>query len=87
MTASRFLILRHGETVYNAARVLQTNTMHAPLTARGFRQAIAMGEAIRDETTLQMVRRVVALQGVRRIGLCCCSGAARGSFCGPSGRA
>lgn len=46
---SRFFVLRHGETAYNAARRLQSNTMHSPLTRAGCDQATAMGEALRAE--------------------------------------
>lgn len=44
---ARFFIMRHGETVYNAAHVLQANNIHTPLTSLGFHQAVAMGEALR----------------------------------------
>ncbi len=47
MTASRHFIMRHGETVYNLARVLQSNTIHTPLTRLGCDQATRMGEALR----------------------------------------
>lgn len=43
---SHFLILRHGETVYNAARIIQSNHIHTPLTALGVEQALAMGKAL-----------------------------------------
>jgi probable phosphoglycerate mutase len=39
--------MRHGETVYNAARRLQANDIHTPLTRLGCEQAAAMGEALR----------------------------------------
>ena len=45
--SSRFFIMRHGETVYNAARRLQANDIHTPLTRLGCEQAAAMGEALR----------------------------------------
>jgi len=48
MTATRHFIMRHGETVYNRARVLQSNTIHTPLTRLGCDQASRMGEALRD---------------------------------------
>ncbi len=48
MTATRHFIMRHGETVYNLARVLQSNTIHTPLTRLGCDQASHMGEALRD---------------------------------------
>ena len=47
MTATRHFIMRHGETVYNLARVLQSNTIHTPLTRLGCDQATRMGEALR----------------------------------------
>lgn len=43
---SHFIILRHGETVYNAARIIQSNTIHTPLTVLGVEQAQAMGRAL-----------------------------------------
>lgn len=43
---SHFIILRHGETVYNAARIIQSNHIHTPLTALGVEQAQAMGRAL-----------------------------------------
>jgi len=49
MPSPRFFIMRHGETVYNAARRLQANHIHTPLTRLGFEQALAMGEALRAE--------------------------------------
>ncbi|WP_295528607.1 phosphoglycerate mutase family protein [Novosphingobium sp. Chol11] len=48
MRSSRFFIMRHGETVYNAARRLQANDIHTPLTRLGFEQAAAMGAALRS---------------------------------------
>jgi probable phosphoglycerate mutase len=45
----RFYVLRHGETVFNAARRLQSNAMHTPLTRQGFEQAVMMGQALRGE--------------------------------------
>ena len=47
MPATRFFIMRHGETVYNAARRLQANHIHTPLTWLGAEQALAMGAALR----------------------------------------
>jgi probable phosphoglycerate mutase len=47
MPSSRFFIMRHGETVYNAARRLQANHIHTPLTRLGFEQALAMGGALK----------------------------------------
>ncbi|MCX7285055.1 MAG: phosphoglycerate mutase family protein [Novosphingobium sp.] len=49
MKSGRFYIMRHGETVYNAAARLQSNAMHTPLTRQGFEQAVAMGCALRAE--------------------------------------
>jgi probable phosphoglycerate mutase len=48
MASPRFFIMRHGETVYNAARRLQANHIHTPLTALGVVQAHAMGGALRE---------------------------------------
>lgn len=45
--SGRFFVLRHGETVFNAARRLQSNAMHTPLTRQGFEQAVMMGQALR----------------------------------------
>lgn len=45
----RFFIMRHGETVYNAARRLQANHIHTPLTRTGFEQAVRMGQALLTE--------------------------------------
>ncbi len=42
----RFFIARHGETVFNAARRMQGDTPHTPLTRTGMAQAEAMGEAL-----------------------------------------
>ena len=47
MKTGRFFIMRHGETVYNAARRLQANHIHTPLTRLGFEQALAMGDALK----------------------------------------
>ena len=47
MANPRFFIMRHGETVYNAARRLQANHIHTPLTRLGTEQALAMGVALR----------------------------------------
>lgn len=49
MTDSRFFIMRHGETVFNASRRLQSNTMHTPLTRTGTEQAAHMGRVLREE--------------------------------------
>jgi len=46
--AGRLFIARHGETVFNAARRLQGEHLHTPLTRAGFAQAEAMGAALRD---------------------------------------
>jgi probable phosphoglycerate mutase len=45
----RYFVLRHGETVYNAAKRLQSNAMHTPLTRQGCEQATMMGQALRGE--------------------------------------
>ncbi|WP_174279562.1 histidine phosphatase family protein [Sphingomonas bacterium] len=44
----RDFIARHGETVFNAARRLQGDHPHTPLTRAGFAQADAIGRALRD---------------------------------------
>lgn len=44
----RDLIARHGETVFNAARRLQGDAPHTPLTRAGFAQAEEMGRALRE---------------------------------------
>ncbi len=44
----RDFIARHGETVFNAARRLQGDHPHTPLTRAGFMQADEMGRALRD---------------------------------------
>jgi len=44
---SRFFIARHGETVFNAAGRIQGDHDHTPLTGAGFRQAEAMGRALK----------------------------------------
>ncbi len=44
----RDYIARHGETVFNAARRLQGDAPHTPLTRAGFAQADEMGRALRD---------------------------------------
>lgn len=44
----RTLILRHGETVFNAAGRLQGDAPHTPLTRRGFAQMDAVGAALRE---------------------------------------
>lgn len=43
----RDFIARHGETVFNAARRLQGDHAHTPLTRAGFAQAEEMGRALR----------------------------------------
>lgn len=43
----RDFIARHGETVFNAARRLQGDRAHTPLTRAGFAQADEMGRALR----------------------------------------
>jgi probable phosphoglycerate mutase len=64
----RFFIMRHGETVYNAARRLQANHIHTPLTRLGFEQAVQMGQALllelgeRPEVTLHVSETGRALQ-------------------------
>jgi probable phosphoglycerate mutase len=45
----RDLIARHGETVFNAAKRLQGDAPHTPLTHAGFAQAHEMGLALRKE--------------------------------------
>lgn len=42
----RDFIARHGETVFNAARRLQGDAAHTPLTRAGFAQADEMGAAL-----------------------------------------
>ena len=44
----RDFIARHGETVFNAARRMQGDHLHTPLTRAGFAQADAMGAALRE---------------------------------------
>ena len=44
----RDFIARHGETVFNAARRLQGDYPHTPLTRAGFAQADEMGRALLD---------------------------------------
>lgn len=45
--SGRDFIARHGETVFNAARRLQGDHPHTPLTRAGFAQADEMGVALR----------------------------------------
>jgi broad specificity phosphatase PhoE len=45
----RDFIARHGETVFNAAKRLQGDAPHTPLTRAGFAQADEMGRALRIE--------------------------------------
>lgn len=42
----RDFVARHGETVFNAARRLQGEHLHTPLTRAGFAQADEMGRAL-----------------------------------------
>lgn len=46
MLPGRTFIARHGETVFNAARRMQGDLLHTPLTRAGFAQADAMGEGL-----------------------------------------
>ncbi|WP_066647987.1 MULTISPECIES: histidine phosphatase family protein [Sphingomonas] len=46
MRQGRDFIARHGETVFNAARRLQGDAAHTPLTRAGFTQADEMGAAL-----------------------------------------
>ena len=48
MRKGRDFIARHGETVFNAARRLQGDHPHTPLTRDGFAQADEMGRALAD---------------------------------------
>jgi probable phosphoglycerate mutase len=43
---ARWFIARHGETVFNAARRMQGETAHTPLTRAGFAHAEEIGEAL-----------------------------------------
>lgn len=45
----RDFVARHGETVFNAARRMQGDAPHTPLTRAGFAQADEMGRALRAE--------------------------------------
>ena len=45
----RDFVARHGETVFNAARRMQGDAPHTPLTRAGFAQAEEMGRALRAE--------------------------------------
>jgi probable phosphoglycerate mutase len=45
----RDFIARHGETVFNAARRLQGDHPHTPLTRAGFAQADEIGRALRAD--------------------------------------
>jgi probable phosphoglycerate mutase len=45
----RDFVARHGETVFNAARRMQGEAPHTPLTRAGFAQADEMGRALRAE--------------------------------------
>jgi probable phosphoglycerate mutase len=42
----RWFIARHGETVFNAARRMQGEAVHTPLTRAGFAQADGIGAAL-----------------------------------------
>ena len=42
----RLFIVRHGETVFNAAARMQGETLHTPLTRAGFAQAEGIGETL-----------------------------------------
>lgn len=44
----RIFIARHGETVFNAAKRMQGDTLDTPLTRTGIAQAEAMGEALAE---------------------------------------
>jgi glucosyl-3-phosphoglycerate phosphatase len=43
----RFIIARHGETVFNASARMQGDVLHTPLTRAGFAQADEMGALLR----------------------------------------
>ena len=47
MAPPRWYIVRHGETVFNAAGRMQGDSPHTPLTRAGFAQADEMGETLR----------------------------------------
>ncbi|WP_174286735.1 histidine phosphatase family protein [Sphingomonas bacterium] len=49
MRRGRDFIARHGETVFNAARRLQGDAPHTPLTRAGFAQADELGRAMLEE--------------------------------------
>lgn len=49
MRTGRDFIARHGETVFNAARRLQGDAPHTPLTRAGFAQADEIGRAMLAE--------------------------------------
>jgi broad specificity phosphatase PhoE len=46
-------VARHAETIFNKAARLQGQLGHSPLTTTGFRQALAMGEALKAELGAQ----------------------------------
>ena len=48
MSSGRFFIARHGETVFNAARRMQGEAAHTPLTRSGFAQADQIGRVLRQ---------------------------------------
>ncbi len=58
MLSGRTFIARHGETVFNAARRMQGDLVHTPLTRTGFAQAEAMGAGLAailsSDTRLQL---------------------------------
>ena len=43
---ARWFVARHGETVFNAARRMQGEVVHTPLTRAGVRHAEEIGEAL-----------------------------------------
>lgn len=47
--AGKTWIARHGETVFNAARRLQGDHLHTPLSRAGFAQADRMGAALKAQ--------------------------------------
>ena len=49
MSAGRFFIARHGETVFNAAGRMQGEAAHTPLTRAGFAQANEIGRVLREK--------------------------------------
>jgi len=73
MSARRIYLVRHGETAFNAARILQTPEV--PLSARGEAQAAALGARLAGRG----VRLVLASDFARAVGtaqrLCAATGA------------